>query len=221
MKVSFGLGGTGVLALPWWIRTWYVRLARFLGVRIFDTAKYYGPSESVFGNSGLKNATVITKWGMGHASSDYERWSSLFPEERCLESIQESRRVIGKTRNFGFLLHLPIEEYVEKHIEALKVAKKIQGIQFIGYSADAEKHILSDNSWCDWIVIHYSLAPKLKGFSGIVAVHGAFKSKLSFFQLNEITRDLSSASEVVFLSGTSNPLRLLQGIEVVSRLAKQ
>lgn len=220
MKISCGLGGTGLLAMPWWLRTWYVRFAKFLGIRYFDTAQYYGGSEKILGRSGLENLTVVTKWGMGHAPSDSERWGRLFPAESCVDAVTRSKEVIGVTKHFGFLLHLPCEDHVQTHIESLRRAKKTEEIRYIGYSADTQNHILHDNSWCDWIVIHHSLASELKGFSGVVAVHGVFKSELSAHDFSDIMESLSAATELIFLIGTSKPWRLVSSLRTVRRLAK-
>lgn len=221
VKVSSGLGGTGVLALPWWGRIWYVRLAAVLGIRYFDTAQYYGPSEQILGRAGLSFATIVTKWGMGAASSDFERWSQVFPATSCIKAIRRSKQALGATKNFGFLLHLPVEKLVQKHIEALKIAKEKEGLGYIGYSADARHHILSDNSWCDWVVIHHSLSREFKTFPGIVAVHGAFGGQLSDRQLDGVIENLSAASEIVFLIGTSNLWRLIRCLQTVKRLANR
>jgi aryl-alcohol dehydrogenase-like predicted oxidoreductase len=219
MRITSGLGGTGVLAMPWWMRVSYVKTARLLRIQYFDTAQYYGPSEEIMGKSRLERFTIITKWGMGPAPSDVARWTNIYSPEACSGAIQTSKKRLGRVESVGFLLHLPVDGLVQEHIKVLKAAKEQESLRFIGYSADTRRHVLSDNSWCDWIVIHHSLAAEFSEFTGVIAIHGVFKDRLTPSQLEDVAAHLPRASQIVFLIGTSKPWRLITSWYLIRKLS--
>lgn len=62
--VSHGLGGTNILAVPSFLRVLFLTGCRVVGIKQFDTAKYYGASEATLASLNLRKIKVTSKWGV-------------------------------------------------------------------------------------------------------------------------------------------------------------
>lgn len=223
-KISVALGGTNILAVPVFLRGTFLTFTRLLGVNQFDTAQYYGVSEQVLSEASLRNVRLVSKWGLGPNTDpinpDPKRWRSEFPANQVESEVAKSRGYFAETVDFGFALHRPAEESVEEHIEILLRCRASGLVNRVGYSCDTHSEILHNNSWCDFIITHYSLVGRFAEFSGQVFLHGVFKDRLTIRDLRNLIAELSSCQEVSFLIGTSKPWRFIISLLLARRAAR-
>tara|TARA_B110000503_G_C7153135_1_gene416070 strand:- start:1539 stop:2243 length:705 start_codon:yes stop_codon:yes gene_type:complete len=223
-KVSVALGGTNVLAVPFFLRGLFIKCAKIFGVNQFDTAQYYGASEQVLSNAKLSDVQIVSKWGIGQSTDpfnpDPKRWFSEFSADRLEIQVARSVNFFTGNNDIGFALHRPAEQYVQEHVKILLGCKASGLVDRVGYSCDTQSEILEDNSWCDFIITHYSLAGAFTGFKGQVFLHGVFKDRLDAKDLRAMVAGLSSCDQVTFLIGTSRPWRFIKALRLVKKVAE-
>jgi hypothetical protein len=221
--VSHGLGGTNILAVPSFLRVLFLTGCRVVGIKQFDTAKYYGASEATLASLNLRKIKVTSKWGVSLETDPKNpaaaRWMGEFSADRLRSEVQSSTDMFHASVDLGFALHRPKDNFVDKHIEVLMRCKADGLVNRIGYSCDNADEVLQDSSWCDFVIMHHSLVDFFSKFQGQILVHGAFRAGLNHLELADVVLALPQSNEVTFLLGTRRPWRLLLGIRNVRAAA--
>ena len=145
----FGLGGAGQTPLSWENReaeaVAIIQRALELGIRYFDTASSYGPSEDYLGKvlpTHRKSLFLASK--AAHRERD-GAWSEL---ERSLKRLNTNYLDLWQLHHVSFKEELDIIFSTNGAIKALEEAKDQKLVRFVGITGHHEPNIIAQGLHC-------------------------------------------------------------------------